>query len=159
MNKLSIKRIAKGKNSTLSHLYLNGVFQCYLLEDKVSENKVMGLTCIPEGNYSLKLNTQAGMNKLYEKMYPLLHKGMMEIVGISNFSLVFIHIGNYHTDTKGCALTGHYWHHIKQDYQVLQSAFAYKHLYKTLLKLLANKENIIVEVINMITYDEYYNAA
>ena len=30
-----IIRVAQGKESTLRQLYINGIFQCYLLEDKI----------------------------------------------------------------------------------------------------------------------------
>jgi hypothetical protein len=55
--KCKIIRIAEGKNSTLSQLYINGIFQCYLLEDKIRAIKVMRETAIPTGNFKLKLNT------------------------------------------------------------------------------------------------------
>ena len=35
-----IIRVAQGNNSTLSHLYLNDIFQCYLLEDKIRGVKI-----------------------------------------------------------------------------------------------------------------------
>ena len=35
-----IIRVAQGKESTLSQLYINGIFQCYLLEDKIREVKI-----------------------------------------------------------------------------------------------------------------------
>ena len=35
-----IIRVAQGKQSTLSQLYINGVFQCYLLEDKIRTEKI-----------------------------------------------------------------------------------------------------------------------
>lgn len=134
MNKISIIRVKSGKNSTLSHLYLNGIFLCYLLEDRISKTKEAGLTCIPEGNYGLKLNTTAGMNKTYKVRFPNFHKGMIQITGIMGFDLVFIHIGNYHSQTKGCPLTGHYWQKVNGDYEVLQSGFVYQLVYQQLLK-------------------------
>jgi hypothetical protein len=57
-----IIRVAQGKNSTLSHLYLNEVFQCYLLEDKIREVKILKETAIPTGTFKLRLNTTGGMN-------------------------------------------------------------------------------------------------
>lgn len=52
-----IIRVAQGKESTLSQLYINGIFQCYLLEDKIREVKIASQTAIPKGAFSLKLNT------------------------------------------------------------------------------------------------------
>ena len=52
-----IIRVAQGKNSTLSHLYLNDIFQCYLLEDRIREVKIPKQTAIPTGVYKLNINT------------------------------------------------------------------------------------------------------
>ncbi|WP_207532681.1 DUF5675 family protein [Desertivirga arenae] len=146
---IQIIRVAAGKNSTLSHLYINRIFQCFLLEDSIRKEKIPGITCIPEGHYELKINSTAGMNQRYKQAYPGLHKGMLEIAGIPNFTLVFIHIGNYVSDTAGCPLTGHSWAVVKGDFQVQQSAFAYKEVYPLLLKMIASG-NARLEVINHI---------
>lgn len=128
-----IVRVAQGTNTTLSHLYINGLFCCYLLEDRLRDEKVPGSTAIPAGRYRLRLNAWAGMNVHYQGRYPRLHRGMVEITGIPDFSLVFIHIGNYHTDTRGCPLTGSYWQLIDGDYRVIHSAVAYKQVYPMLV--------------------------
>ncbi|MFC3198240.1 DUF5675 family protein [Parapedobacter deserti] len=133
MNTIKIIRVAQGKNSTLSHLYIGSLFHCYLLEDSIRKEKIQGLTCIPEGEYRLRLNPWAGMNAKYGVKYPKVHRGMLEITGIPNFDLVFIHIGNYHTQTAGCPLTGSYWQRLDGDYQVMHSAAAYKFVYPLLV--------------------------
>lgn len=129
-----IIRVAEGKNSTLSHLYIGGLFCCYLLEDSIRKEKISGLTCIPEGEFRLSLNHWAGMNARYERRFPKLHEGMVEITEIPNYQLVFIHIGNYHTDTAGCPLTGSYWQRLDGDYQVMHSETAYKYVYPLLVE-------------------------
>jgi len=68
-----IIRVAEGKQSTLSQLYIDGIFQCYLLEDKIREVKIPKQTAIPEGNYTLRLNTWGGMNAEYRQKFPKLH--------------------------------------------------------------------------------------
>ncbi|AIM38990.1 hypothetical protein KO02_21560 [Sphingobacterium sp. ML3W] len=129
-------RRRQGKNSTLSHLYLNGIFICYVLEDAIREVKIRGETCIPEGIYALGLNKTAGMNVRYKQLHGGMHQGMVEVKGIPNFSLVFIHIGNYHQDTEGCLLTGSYYQFFDGDYRVLHSAAGYKTLYPLILEKL-----------------------
>ncbi len=145
-----IIRVAQGKNSTLSHLYIGGLFRCYLLEDSIREEKIPGLTCIPEGEYELSLNHWAGMNTQYGRNHPKLHQGMVEITEIPNFSLVFFHIGNYHTQTAGCPLTGSYWQLLDGDYQVLHSAAAYKHVYPLLVEQIeqGNDRLVVVNELN-----------
>ena len=85
------------------------------------------------------------MNAQYRTRYPKLHKGMVEIKGIPNFSLVFFHIGNYHQDTQGCPLTGSYYQLIDGDYRVLHSADAYKRVYPLLAEAAAKEENLFIE--------------
>lgn len=134
MNEIKITRVARGKNTTLGHLYINGLFCCYILEDTVRDRKIAGRTAIPAGQYTLGLNTMAGMNTRYSSRYAAMHRGMVEVRGIPDFSLVFFHIGNYHTDTAGCLLTGSYWQLIDGDYRVLHSAAAYKYAYPRLVE-------------------------
>lgn len=143
MSEIKIIRMAQGKHTTLSHLYINRLFACYLLEDTIRAEKIPGETCIPTGTFKLKINKDAGMNERYFKAYPKIHQGMIEIRGLPNFSLVFIHIGNYHTDTKGCPLTGHYWMHNGEDFSVMQSAFAYQQVYPKLLRMVQSGSDII----------------
>ena len=117
--KTKIIRVAEGKNSTLSHLYIDGIFQCFLLEDKIRAVKIMKQTAIPEGIFRLQLNTWGGMNKTYFPKYAPIHKGMIEIADLPTFSAVYIHVGNTIVETAGCPLVG--LSYIKKDdeYQVL----------------------------------------
>ena len=146
MNAIRIIRVAEAKNSTLSHLYIGGRFCCYLLEDRIRAVKIAGETCIPAGHYRLRLNPWAGMNAKYETRLPRLHEGMVEIIGIPDFKLVFLHMGNYHHETRGCPLTGAYGQLHAGDYRVLHSAAAYKHAYPQLVaQVKAGNDRIIVE--------------
>lgn len=141
-----IIRVAQGMQSTLSHLYINGLFACYLLEDSIRDNKIPGQTCIPTGVFQLSLNKTAGMHFRYHKEYPLMHKGMVEIDNLPNFDLVFFHKGNTHLDTKGCPLIGHYWIKVDDDFQVMLSGFAYRQVYPKLVEqILKGNSQIVIE--------------
>ena len=141
-----IIRVAEGKHSTLSHLYIGGLFCCYLLEDTVRDHKIPGKTAIPPGDYGLSLNHLANMHGTYAKRYPAFHEGMVEIVEIPNYQLVFLHVGNDHEDTQGCPLTGAYWVFIDGDYEVRESGRAYTYMYPQLVaQLNAGNDRIIVE--------------
>lgn len=141
-----IVRVAEGKNSTLSHLYIGGLFCCYLLEDRVRDHKIPGKTAIPPGEYGLCLNPWGGMNVRYAKWYPEMHEGMVEIIEIPNFQLVYFHRGNTHNDTKGCPLTGLYWEFVDGDYRVELSAKAYQRVYPMLVEQIENGNNRLVVV-------------
>ncbi|TZF83919.1 hypothetical protein FW774_10710 [Pedobacter sp. BS3] len=141
-----ILRVAEGKQSTLSHLYIDDVFQCYLLEDKIRSIKIPKQTAIPTGNYTLRLNTWGGMNAEYRQKFPKLHKGMIEINGLPNFSFVYIHIGNTYRQTAGCPLCGFGFEMVNGDFQVLRSKDAYQMIYPKLLQLAqGNEKGIIIE--------------
>ena len=136
-----IIRVAQGKQSTLSQLYINGIFQCYLLEDKIREVKIASQTAIPTGIFGLKLNTWGAKNADYKKVFGKLHQGMIEISGLPNFSSVYIHIGNTIKDTAGCPLCGFGFQFADGDYQVSQSIAAYKMIYPKLAALAKDSSN------------------
>ncbi|WP_262249993.1 DUF5675 family protein [Parapedobacter soli] len=153
MNETRIIRVAQGKHSTLSHLYIGGLFCCYLLEDRIRDEKIAGETCIPPGDYGLSLNLSATMHTEYAKRFPRLHKGMVEIVEIPNFRLVFVHIGNYHHETWGCPLTGLYWQWLDGDYQVKGSQTAYEFVYPMLVaEIKKGNDRLVVE--NRLPHDD-----
>ncbi|ERJ61305.1 DUF5675 family protein [Sphingobacterium paucimobilis] len=139
--KLTVKRIRQGKNSTLSEVYLDGKFLCYGLEDLVREVKIKGATAIPAGVYPLRLNTYGAMNARYKRRFPEMHRGMIEICDIPNFTYVYIHIGNNFGDTAGCLLVGDsYAKDDDGDYILLKSAKAYKRLYALLVDVVGEGE-------------------
>ncbi|WP_348800570.1 DUF5675 family protein [Flavobacterium adhaerens] len=139
-----IIRVAQGKESTLSQLYLNGIFQCYLLEDKIREVKIPSQTAIPKGVFSLKINTIGAKNADYKRVFGKLHEGMIEINGLPNFSFVYIHIGNTIKDTSGCPLCGFGFQFKDGDYQVSQSIAAYKMIYPKLVAVAKEANNKII---------------
>lgn len=130
---LTVKRVKRGKNSTLSKIYLDGKLLCYGLEDSVRDIKVKGSTAIPTGRYKLGLNTYGAMNARYKRDYPAIHRGMIEIRNIPNYSYVYIHVGNNFSDTAGCLLVGRTFVYDGRDYELRQSGKAYKKLYELLI--------------------------
>jgi len=147
-----IIRVAEGKHSTLSHLYIGGLFCCYLLEDTVRDYKVPGETAIPPGEYGLSLNHWADMNKRHVKRYPAFHEGMVEIIEIPNFQLVFFHAGNNHTHTRGCPLTGSYWVLINGEYEVRGSRPAYEFAYPLLVEQIRKGNDRLVVVSELVNF-------
>ena len=139
-----IIRVAQGKESTLSQLYINGIFQCYLLEDKIREVKIPSQTAIPNGVFSLKLNTIGAKNSIYKKVFGKLHEGMVEISGLPNFSFVYIHTGNTIKETAGCPLCGFGFLFFDGNYQVAQSVAAYKMIYPKLVALAKDSSNTLI---------------
>jgi Family of unknown function (DUF5675) len=136
-----IIRVAQGKNSTLSQLYINEIFQCYLLEDKIRAEKIASETAIPTGVFSLKLNTYGAKNVDYKKAFGKLHEGMIEIASLPNYSSVYIHSGNTIIQTAGCPLCGFGFQFANGDFLVSQSIAAYKMIYPKLVTIAKNSSN------------------
>ena len=63
-------------------------------------------TCIPEGEYEIKLRTVGGFNERYTKKYPTMHRGMLWLQDVPGFEYILIHQGNTDEHTSGCLIVG-----------------------------------------------------
>ena len=80
---------------TAGSLFIDDVWFCYTLEDKVRDKKIYGETAIPYGTYDVIVT----MSARFKKMLPLL-------LNVPNFTGVRIHSGNTKENTEGCILVG-----------------------------------------------------
>ena len=92
---ITIKRLYKTDNSTIGELLIDGVFECFTLEDKERDIKIKGETAIPKGTYKVIINE----SNRFKRLLPLL-------IDVPNFEGVRIHSGNSNHDTEGCILVG-----------------------------------------------------
>lgn len=134
---VKVLRTKQGKHSTLSEVYVDDQFVCYGLENIPRPVKIRGETAIPAGSYQLRFNRDGGMNGRYYDDYPKMHRGMLEIVDIPNFSYVYFHKGNSYKETAGCILVGARYMLEGDDYRLLASGIAYKKLYPLVVELMA----------------------
>lgn len=97
--KLLLKRIAKKDAYTIGKLYIDGVYFCDTLEDKVRdlivEKKVMHETAIPPGSYKVVVNKS-----------PKFQRELPRLLDVPYFEGILIHRGNTARDTSGCILVG-----------------------------------------------------
>ena len=119
-------------NSTIGELFLNDEFMCDTLENP-SLNNVRNISCIPEGEYSVRLRT-ARESATRDYLHLLVQE-------VPNRDYILFHIGNSTKDTSGCILVGI---GRKQDF-VQNSALAMDLLMKEILNLGGEKINLIIK--------------
>ena len=139
--KIEVKRIYKGKDYTIGHLYVDGVFFCDTLEPtdrgltsamtpwEISCRKVKGKTAIPTGTYFVDMQTVS--ERFKARKWAKAHGGRVpRLQGVRGFSAVLIHVGNSEHDTEACILVGYN----KAKGKVLNSTEAYMRLFEMMDK-------------------------
>jgi hypothetical protein len=106
--KLDVVRTQFGADATNGMLFVDGVFECFTLEDQVREgSKIMKETAIPLGEYEIKYRNIGGYDSKYRARYGTdWHNGMLELQDVPNFTYILIHTGNTDEHTAGCLLVG-----------------------------------------------------
>ena len=107
--KLDVVRTQFGADATNGMLFIDGVFECFVLEDQVREgSKIMKETAIPLGEYEIKFRNVGGFATKYNSRYGVdFHgSGMLELQDVPNFKYILIHTGNTDEHTAGCLLVG-----------------------------------------------------
>ena len=102
---ITLRRIKNNRKSTLGRMNVFGT-RVWTLEDPYQAVKEQGNTRIPTGRYELKLRNEGSMTQRYAARFPDMHKGMIWLQNVPDFTYVYIHIGNTHHDTEGCILVG-----------------------------------------------------
>lgn len=104
---LVINRKNRSELSTVGDLSINGLFECFTLEDtdrgldqgqsidQIKKAKVYAQTAIPAGRYEVAIT----FSNRFQKYMPL-------IMGVPGFEGIRIHSGNTAADTEGCILVG-----------------------------------------------------
>ena len=154
--KLNVVRHQFGEEATNGLLFIDGVFECYTLEDQYQEVKVMHETCIPEGTYEIKLRDAGGFSSRYLQKYgPEFHKGMLHIVDVPGFEYILIHCGNTDEHTAGCLLLGNSQENnqIKKDGFIGGSANAYMTIYPLIASAIESGKDVCITYTDISTGD------
>lgn len=145
--KLTVVRNQFGTDATNGMLFIDGIFECYTLEDQYQAVKVMHETCIPEGTYDIKFRTVGGFHEKYKKRYGNDHYGMLHLQDVPNFTYILIHAGNTDEHTSGCLIVGE----TQQDLDISDDGFighsgkAYLKLYNKVAKQLLQGKDVAIE--------------
>ena len=124
-----VDRFISDADATISKVAVDSRFVCFGLEDEFREEKVVGETRIPDGNYRITLRTEGGFHERYSKRFREFHRGMLHIRNVPNFQFILIHCGNTDEDTKGCLLVGSQAITAAGDMMVTESTAAYRRFY------------------------------
>lgn len=149
--KLDVIRTQFGKDATNGMLFINGVFECYTLEDEVRDVKVHSETAIPLGEYEIKLRTEGGFHTKYTSRYGSMHKGMLWLQDVPGFTWILIHTGNTDQHTAGCLLLGETQQDLDKgkDGFVGGSGDAYKKAYPKIAEAILNGEKVTIKYSNI----------
>lgn len=128
---LRLVRKTYTEQSTIGTLSINGVHECYTLEDKVRAVKIKGATAIPAGIYEVTIT----FSEKFKQPLPLL-------LNVPNYAGVRIHSGNTAADTEGCVLVGR---SMGVD-EVRGSRVAFRALYGKIEKAI-RREKVFIEVV------------
>tara|TARA_B100000287_G_C20582194_1_gene760806 strand:+ start:593 stop:1180 length:588 start_codon:yes stop_codon:yes gene_type:complete len=149
--KLDVVRTQFGKDATNGMLFINGVFECYTLEDEVRDVKVHSETAIPLGEYEIKLRTEGGFHKKYTTRYGAMHKGMLWLQNVPGFTWILVHTGNTDEHSAGCLLIGETQQDLDKgrDGFVGGSGDAYKKMYPKVANALLSGEKVTIKYSNI----------
>lgn len=137
--KLLLRRENCAENYTRGRLFIDGVFECWTMEDtdRFMENggeKIYGKTCIPRGEYEVIVT----MSNRFKRRLPLLKD-------VPGFEGIRIHPGNTSLDTEGCILVG-----VKDDTRedrVLMSRVTFDGVFSRIDSALSRDEKVTIEIV------------
>lgn len=145
--RLQLQRRYLGPTYTIGSLFLNGVYLCDTIEDKVrdlnqdgdlldeGEEKVYSETAIPYGVYGMELS----MSPKFKRRLPL-------VLDVAHFTGIRIHRGNTAGDSHGCILPGEN----KVKGRVVNSTKYEKIIVEKMIIAIENKEELTIEIINKV---------
>ena len=145
--KLQVVRTQFGTDATNGLLFIDGIFECYTLEDQYQAVKVMHETCIPEGTYDIEFRKTGGFHAKYSERYKNAQYGMLHVQDVPNFTYILIHTGNTDEHTSGCLIVGE----TQQDLEVSKDGFigsstlAYKKMYAKVAGQLLQGKKVTIE--------------
>jgi len=126
---------------------VDGLHECFTLEDERRRVKVQGETCIPAGRYEIRLRREGGLHQKYLARFPSTHLGMLWLQEVPGFNWIYLHIGNDEAETDGCPLLGRVPVILPDgEFRVASSTQAYLALYGRVTDAMERGERVFIEV-------------
>ena len=135
-----LKRIYKGEDYTIGHIYIDGEYVCDTIEDtdrgltdqmseqEIAKIKVANQTAIPTGTYKLTLDVVSPRFIKKPYYYSFCKGKLPRLLKVKGFDGILIHKGNTQKDSSGCIIVGFN----KEKGKVINSQDAFEKLYKRL---------------------------
>jgi len=157
---LTVKRKYFTNESTIGELYIDGVFECFTLEDKdreledsmllneINEKKVFGKTAVPRGTYKVTVSTTGIIPDVGQRLI----NGTKQLPGIDpvkGYAGIRIHVGNKATHTEGCLLCGR----SKDINSIGESRLALNNVFDKILVAWNKKEAISITYVKEVVTD------
>lgn len=144
--RIVVDRFYDNGDATIGIMMVDSKFEAFTLEDEKRTKKVNGETRIPAGLYFIEFQKiVTPKTKSYRNRYEwfTFH---LEIKKVSGFTNVYLHVGNYDTDTDGCILLGTT---ADSDSGVIgRSTKAFKRFYEKVSEVLEAGEQVSIRVLN-----------
>lgn len=141
-----INRFRKRKESFCGELFIEGTYVGFTLEWITRDVKIPGKTGIPIGRYRLLPRREGEMFHDYSTRFKSEHP-MLWLQDVPEFEYVYIHIGNWLKDTKGCILVGcTIGSDYDGNYYLGSSLTAYESIHREILAAWARNEEVWLEV-------------
>lgn len=151
--KITVHRLADNGSATMGAFYVDGIFQCFTIEDQEQFNgKVKGETRIPCGTYKVGLRAEGGYHVRYSTKFKDIHEGMLCIYNAPDwkvekdgmtFQYILIHTGNTKDHTNGCLLLNDGLSAVT--FSGSSSVNSYKRIYPIILKAIKAGEEVTIQ--------------
>jgi len=151
---LNLSRTKSDANSTIGELMVDWEPFCQTVEDAWRPKKIPKITRIPAGVYQVKFRFISDKElKLWPENLTNRYRDRfdwftyhLELQGVPGFQFVYIHVGNWSTDSDGCILVGNYSG--GAELKVSNSVATFKALYLKCKNALENGEAITITILD-----------
>lgn len=144
--RLVLDRSLDMDHATIGVLLNENKFEAFTLEDEQRTKKVNGETRIPAGLYFIKFQKIVTPKTIsYRNRYDWF-SFHLQIMNVPGFTNVYLHVGNYDTDTDGCVLLG-----LTADAElgtIGKSVKAFKSFYLKVAPILEKGEQVSLRILN-----------
>ncbi len=143
---LTLERFYSDRVNTLGRLFIDGAYECLMLEDAHQIVKIAGKTRIPSGRYEIIKRTYGRIFTAYNKRWS--HECVFEISGVPGFTDILLHGGVHHEHTEGCPLTGKMIEGAADKFYLRQSRIAYVGIYDKIIIPMNDNRRVFIDIID-----------